>query len=153
MVLQIHRYLICSLILLFLWIQLPAAFAQEAAPELNVPRGKAPMESIFHNVLWGSLAGGVVYSGLLLVDDSKTREERQKAANLTTQFVIGATVGGLIGLGAGVYFSLFGITFEEGIVSFVPPSESDYHGQQRRSYGNSPQTAYNQPVFSLQVQF
>ena len=97
-------------------------FAQEAAGDAGGDAGAAaapvmgrpdpPMKNVFHNVLWGSMAGGLVYMSLTILDDSKTKEERYSFKTLTIQFITGATYGGLAGLGTGVYLSLIGVSFD-----------------------------------------
>jgi len=76
------------------------------------PAGVAPMRNVFYNVLWGSVTGGMVYSGLNILDDTRSKGERYSFSRMTGQFVLGATYGGLAGLAAGVYFSMTDISFD-----------------------------------------
>ena len=160
MKIKIQKSVYAFVALAFFLFQGTVAFSQQAAApaDLIMPPEEtriAPMTGIFYNVVWGSLAGGLVMSGYSMLDDSQTKEERYKLSNILTKFVEGATYGGFIGLGAGVYLSLMGITFEEGGVTldFEPIDESDFHGQQRKLYGNYPKSDYNQQIFSVQLKF
>ena len=96
---------------------------EELSPDLFTQTQQPPMENIFFNVLWGSIAGGTVSMGWSVLDDSKSSEERYKFNNMTAAFIQGATYGGVIGLIAGVYFSLEDITFDEGRtrIAFMTP--------------------------------
>jgi len=71
-----------------------------------------PMKNVFMNVLWGSLCGGFVLMGWSTLDDSVDSDERFSFSRMTEQFLIGATYGGILGMGAGVYFSIRGIRFD-----------------------------------------
>ena len=107
-------------ILSILLVQSVPAFAQDAGLGM---RGDPPMKNIFHNVLWGSVAGGMGMMGVATMDDSKTSAERNSVSNLSTQFITGATYGGLLGLAAGVYFSMAGVSFDSNRsrISFFQP--------------------------------
>lgn len=48
-----------------------------------------------------------------IVDDSLPSEERYKLSQMSNSFFTGATYGGIMGMAAGVYFSIKGITFDE----------------------------------------
>lgn len=97
-------------------------FAQEAAPEA-APEPAAmtsgpqpPMQNVFYNVLWGSVAGGMVLAGWSMLDDGsdgEDKDERYTLSSLTKNFIVGATYGGLVGLFSGIYFSVNGIEFDE----------------------------------------
>ena len=114
----LKQTLIGSLIFCLIALSATPTFAQEAAADggaIAAPamgRPDPPMKNVFHNVLWGSVAGGLVYMSLTILDDSKTTEERYSFKQLTIQFITGATYGGLGGLGAGVYLSLIGVSFD-----------------------------------------
>lgn len=106
-----------------LWAQQPAqpapGGAGAPAPQAGAGGGMAlgaagqpQMKNVFLNVLWGSLTGGLVYTGLNVVDDSRTKGERYSFSRMTTQFITGATYGAFLGLGTGVYLSLAGISFD-----------------------------------------
>ncbi|OGG95461.1 MAG: hypothetical protein A2508_03855 [Candidatus Lambdaproteobacteria bacterium RIFOXYD12_FULL_49_8] len=71
-----------------------------------------PMRNVFLNVLWGSLTGGMLYTGLNILDDTKSKGERYGFTNMTAKFIEGATYGGIGGLFVGVYLSMSGISFD-----------------------------------------
>ena len=95
------------------WAQQPAPAGGSAEPMMD-PNGVPPMRNVFYNVLWGAVAGGVVYEAKNILDDTRTKAERYSFSRMTDQFFFGATMGGLIGLGAGVYFSMSDIRFDAG---------------------------------------
>lgn len=86
---------------------------EQAIPDMVADRPQPPMQNVFFNVLWGSLTGGMLMMGWSTVDDSKEPDERYTVSNMTSQFLSGATYGGLISLAVGVYLSFKGITFDE----------------------------------------
>jgi hypothetical protein len=96
--------------------------ANQDGQQIALAKPQAPMENVFFNVLWGSVVGGMLRMGWSTVDDSETEEQRYTVSNLTTQFLWGATYGGLLGLGAGIYLSMQGITFDENLtkIAFFP---------------------------------
>ena len=77
--------------------------------------GKIRMRNVFLNVLWGSLVGGITYTGISFLDDQVETSTRYSATNIFGKFVAGATYGGVAGLGAGVYLSFSNITFDQGM--------------------------------------
>lgn len=98
-------------------------------PGVNMQKPQPPMENVFFNVLWGSATGGMLMMGWGTIDDSKTTEERYRFQYLTTMFITGATYGGVLGLIAGVYFSVKGIRFDESrlkLAVLTPPSPDLY---------------------------
>lgn len=114
----------------------------QPAPEIVTQRPQPPMQNVFFNVLWGSLAGGVLMMGWAALDDTLPTDERYTVSNMSTQFLAGATYGGILGLAAGIYISFQGITFDENrtkIAFFQPPQ-----GEQLFSAGygrNQPELA------------
>lgn len=118
----LKRALIGSMIFFLTLASTTPLVAQEAGGDAGgepiaapiAVRADPPMKNVFHNVLWGSMAGGLVYMGLSILDDSKTKEERYSFKQLTVQFITGATYGGIGGLGVGVYLSLLGVSFDSG---------------------------------------
>lgn len=91
-------------------------FAQEEVPQEVIKMASGPqpqMQNVFYNVLWGSVAGGMVAVGWAVLDDGKEKDERYGLSNLTRNFIMGATYGGIVGLFSGVYFSINGIEFDE----------------------------------------
>ncbi|MCP4298770.1 MAG: hypothetical protein GY786_24575 [Proteobacteria bacterium] len=153
-------FLIVVLTTILLLISGSGIFAQvpgttDLPPDLVARTRQAPMVAIFNNVLWGSVAGGVAFAGLHMIDDSKTTEERYKISSILDESVVGATWGGIIGLGVGIYMSLLGVTFENNLVlkNLFPTNEFDYHEQQRRLYGNRKNEMAKEQIFSLQFRF
>lgn len=128
---HVKKALISLLLVGFISFQSLSAFGQvadQAPPNVLVQQPQPPMENVFFNVLWGSLTGGMLMMGWATLDDAKPAEERYTSSNMTTQFLSGATYGGLVGLIAGIYFSFQGITFDESrtkIAVFQPPRK-DY---------------------------
>jgi hypothetical protein len=113
---RIKKALACLLVLALIASQEAVIYAQaeeSAVPEIAVQKPQPPMENVFFNVLWGSLTGGMLMMGWSTLDDSKPEDERFGTSNLSMQFLAGATSGGLLGLIAGVYISMKGITFDE----------------------------------------
>jgi len=104
------------------------------------------MKNVFYNVLWGSFTGGMAYMSLTILDDSRDASEKYSFKFLTTQFIYGATVGGLIGLGVGTYLSMSGVTFDENlsrIAHYTPvPGLEDERPNLRRA-GRLPLIQYN----------
>ncbi len=89
--------LICALVLACAGSQ---AFAQ---------RGQAPvMENVFFNVVWGSAFGAILGVAVAVIgaEDKSAPEDARNAA------FSGATAGGLIGLGLGLWVVYQGTTFE-----------------------------------------
>lgn len=105
--------------------------AVQQAPETFAMKPQPPMKNVFLNVLWGSLCGGFVLLGWSTLDDSVPSDERFKFSRMTEQFLVGATYGGILGMGAGVYFSIRGITFDENRsrIAFYPDYSGDPEGQ------------------------
>jgi hypothetical protein len=102
------------------------------------------MQNVFFNVLWGSLAGGMLMMGWATLDDTIPTDERYTVSNMSSQFLTGATYGGLLGLAAGIYISFQGITFDESrtkIAFFQPP---------RGQLLSSAEFGRNQPGFTKQ---
>ena len=120
----LKRSLIGAMIFFFATALYAPLIAQEAAAgdpagdpaagPAMVMRADPPMKNVFHNVLWGSMAGGLVFMGWSILDDSKPKEERYSFTTLTVQFITGATYGGLGGLGVGTYLSILGVSFDSG---------------------------------------
>lgn len=146
---RLKQYLLLILVLLLVMSKNTTLFAQEAAPEPEPVAAlpEPPMKNVFMNVLWGSLAGGMAVAGWSTLDDSKTKEERYSVSNLIGQFVYGATLGGIAGLGAGVYFSLMGVTFEPafpGMASTIGPTPEFHHNDKN---------FYNEPAIAIEETF
>lgn len=152
---------VAVLVALFLvTTQLNSSLAQEAeqiAPELEVMVAKPqpPMQNVFFNVLWGSLTGGMLMMGWATLDDSKSTDERYTVSHLSNQFLAGATYGGILGLAAGVYISMKGITFDQSKsqIVFMEPVKPKSVGYQ---FDQSPQKAadlHEYHLIKLQMKF
>jgi hypothetical protein len=112
----LKKALVCLISVGFIVVHSLSVMAQapeQAQPDVIAGRPQPPMENVFFNVLWGSLTGGMLVMGWATLDDNKSTDERYTVNYLTSQFLSGATYGGLIGLIAGVYISFKGITFDE----------------------------------------
>lgn len=101
-------------------------------PEAFTAKAQPPMKNVFLNVLWGSLCGGFILMGWSTLDDSISSEERFKFSRMSEQFLVGATYGGILGMGAGVYFSIRGITFDDNRsrIALYPDYSGDPAGKQ-----------------------
>lgn len=126
----LKKSIACLLVAIFLFIEVGPVFGQAAvAPPVDFVAAKSqpPMRNVFYNVLWGSLCGGMVIMGWSTLDDSETEEDRYSFSSLTTQFLTGATYGGIAGLVAGVYFSVKGIKFDEDLtrIAIMMPKTYD----------------------------
>lgn len=94
----------------------PGARAGAPTQGFGGPRQKVPMESVFFNVVWGSAMGatiGVAAAVLGSDDPSQPRDVRKNAFS-------GATAGGLIGVGLGMFFVYTGITFDDSASPLFP---------------------------------
>lgn len=115
MSLTLKKLLICAVITVLLVTGTQPAIGQvtgQLPPEAIATQSQPPMKNVFLNVLWGALSGGFLLMGWSTLDDSIDSEERFRFSRMTNQFLVGATYGSILGLGAGVYFSIRGITFD-----------------------------------------
>ena len=124
----LKRSVVLSTIICFFWCNFFVALAQdnnEIFPEAMAQKPQVPMENVFYNVLWGSLTGGMLMMGWAMLDDAKSSDERYTLNHASTQFLSGATYGGLLGLAAGVYISMKNISFDESRlkITFLQPSQ------------------------------
>jgi len=98
------------------WVVLAALVLQfsAAAPALAQNR-KPVMENVFFNVIWGSALGGVLglASAIISADDASAPDNARSAG------FSGATVGGLVGLGVGLWVVYQGATFEGSSVNIA----------------------------------
>ena len=84
----------------------PSAWAQERKPV---------MENVFFNVIWGSALGGILgLASAIISADDKSAPDNARSAGFS-----GATVGGLIGLGVGLWVVYQGTTFEGSSVNIA----------------------------------
>lgn len=74
---------------------------------------KPIMENVFYNVLWGSLFGAIVATGV-----SAAETKGVLPSDFSEKLYTGATYGGLLGLIAGVWLSSEGIYYKEKDVLF-----------------------------------
>ena len=99
-VVQLLSALWKSLLLLLAVSLATPAFAQDVK--------KPVMENVFFNVVWGSAFGATIGLAISVIGS----EDKSKPTDARNSSFSGATVGGLIGLGIGLYLVYQGITFE-----------------------------------------
>ena len=131
-----------------------AQIAEELPIEMVPDEENPPMKNVFYNVLWGSIGGGVVYWGWMLLDDSTPAEERYGFNYMKENVAYGATYGGIIGLALGVYLSMKGISFDANrtriaIYPLVPPPAQ----RNFRSAESSKRPIGEQTLVGFQVDF
>jgi hypothetical protein len=81
------------------------AFAQDQAPP---PRQAPVMQNVFYNVVWGSAVGTLL--GLASAIESSS--DKTQPVGARSNAFEGATIGGLLGLAAGIYLVFSGISFD-----------------------------------------
>ncbi|MBU3917866.1 hypothetical protein KKA14_20255 [bacterium] len=122
---------VCVIILILIFGTVNPLFGQDGAntPPVLIAKTQPPMENVFFNVLWGSVAGGTLMMGWTTVDDSVPSDERYGVSYLGNQFLGGATYGAVIGLIVGVYLSMKGIAFDESRsrIALLPLAVPDAH--------------------------
>jgi hypothetical protein len=69
---------------------------------------KPVMENVFYNVVWGSATGAVLGAAAAVI----AAKDKNNPPGLRQGAFQGATAGGIIGLGVGVWLVFAGITFE-----------------------------------------
>ncbi|MCH8077642.1 MAG: hypothetical protein IIC64_17685 [SAR324 cluster bacterium] len=91
------------------WLLLVLLAAQLSAGPAALAQGRKPvMENVFFNVIWGSAIGGVLgLASTIISADDKSAPDNARSAVFS-----GATVGGLVGLGVGLWVIYQGTTFE-----------------------------------------
>lgn len=124
---------IAKVLLLALALQLFAAWPAAAQQEK-----KPVMENVFFNVIWGSAGGGVLGLAFAVIGSS---DYSQPDDARSTGFT-GATIGGLVGLGVGLYLIFQGITFEQQGVTVLG-------GTAQVEPSSWPALAMEQPPFGL----
>lgn len=87
------------------WIAL-AVLVTVATPAFA--QQKAVMENVFYNVVWGSATGALLGSAAGVI----AAKDKTNPPGLRQGAFQGATAGGLIGLGVGVWLVFAGINFE-----------------------------------------
>ncbi len=123
--------------------------------ELFLPKQQPPMENVFFNVLWGSVTGGLLSMGWATLDDKTPDSERFGPSHLSTQFLYGATLGGLLGLATGVYLSIKGITFDESRsrISLFPSTIEDPHHSQHATFSEPSSINEDIHLVNLKITF
>jgi hypothetical protein len=151
------RWLVCFLLLLIAFGKMNPVFCQTAlqpGPEIRAVKPQPPMKNIFFNVLWGSVSGGMLLMGWSTLDDSISREDRYKFSRLTGQFLVGATYGGILGLAAGVYLSMKGITFDENLSRIAYSTDHEPLAPSRYSeYAGVPSAGSGITLINYQFRF
>ncbi len=101
------------------------------------------MENVFFNVVWGSLFGIVLGTASAIIEaDKKTSPD-----GLRDKVFGGATVGGIVGLGVGLWLFSSGVTFEaEGTLLFTAGNPAA-----RNPDGAAPAVAAYRPPFVLET--
>ncbi len=158
MLLRRKVYFACIVIAVLIFGYVNPLFGQDEAnvpPELFIARAQPPMENVFFNVLWGSVAGGTVMMGWTTVDDSIPTDERYGVSYLGNQFLAGATYGAVVGLIVGVYLSMKGIAFDENRsrITVLPPAIPDGHPQFRLTKTRPAVNNDNLYLMNLQIKF
>ncbi len=87
----------------------PSAWAQQTSAPLKPARLRSPpvMKNVFFNVAWGSATGALLGAAAVVV----AADNPSSPENTRSEAVTGATYGGLVGLGVGLYLVFSGITF------------------------------------------
>ena len=120
----------------------PIASAQGAPP--GAPGGKPIMENVFFNVVWGSVFGILMGSSAAAIES----EVKTQPKDLSTRVALGATWGGILGLGVGIWLASNGITFDPGATLF------DFSGPRQRppiSSNDPPLRFETNPLNPLQI--
>lgn len=126
--------------LVALLLAAPLRAQEEPPPPGTGPGGRQPvMRNVFFNVVWGSAFGATLgASASVIGSDNPSRPPELRGATFN-----GATIGGLIGLGVGLYLVYTGITFD--------PAASIIAGNGAPRPGMTARAAPESPPFSLQV--
>lgn len=148
----------CLAALALIVSQEAALFAQaedNAAPEIIIDKPQPPMENVFFNVLWGSLTGGMLMMGWSTLDDSTEEEERYGTGNLSLQFLTGATYGSLLGLVAGVYLSMKGVSFDESRtkIAIMPLPQEETFSLSRQQWKKTENNKQPLNLINFQMKF
>ncbi len=105
------KILICSLLLAL--AAAPLATAQNAGVLGGGP--KPVMENIFFNVVWGSLFGMVLGAATAVIESDR----KTSPTDIRSRTFGGATFGGLVGLGVGLWLVTSGVTFADSSTLFT----------------------------------
>jgi len=101
------RWMLAPLTLLMLELMIGPALAQD--DQTPPPKPRQPvMQNVFYNVVWGSAFGALLgFASAIESSSDKTQPLNARGAAFE-----GATIGGLIGLGVGIWLVYGGITFD-----------------------------------------
>lgn len=80
-----------------------------AGPAAAQQAKKPVMENVFFNVIWGSAGGALLGLSFAVIGSS----DHSQPDNARSTAFTGATVGGMVGLGLGLYLIFQGITFDQ----------------------------------------
>lgn len=129
-----------AVILLAMLLLQSAAFAQQAAQQQGLEGEKPVMENVFYNVGWGSGVGALLGLAASVIEADKKTEP----PNMRENIFQGMTIGGLAGLGLGLYLVYKGITFRP--EASVLAAQADGNGRPGETYA---QSAAYLPPFQL----
>ena len=91
-----------ALLLLAQLVLAPVGLAQQ------VPAGSKPvMENVFFNVVWGSVMGGLLATGVAIIGS----EVKSSPEDVSDKVFEGLTWGGVLGLGLGLWLVTTGVSF------------------------------------------
>ena len=152
------KVLTYCMLLVFVLVGVTPTFGQEVVqqnPDAFTVKAQPPMKNVFLNVLWGSLSGGFVLMGWSTLDDSVDSSDRFKFSRMSNQFLVGATYGGILGMAAGVYFSVRGISFDENRsrIAFYPDYTNNPEGQRFFATSQSSQSKDSINLLNLHFKF
>jgi hypothetical protein len=100
-----NRWIAAPLVFILLGMMAGPVFAQDQAPP---PARQPVMQNVFYNVVWGSAFGAL----LGFASSIESSADKTQPLNARGSAFEGATIGGLIGLGIGVWLVYGGITFD-----------------------------------------
>ena len=93
---------------------------------VHAQQRKPVMENVFYNVVWGSATGALIGAALAVMGAS----DKTNPGDLRIAAFQGATAGGLIGYGVGVWLVFSGITFDpQGSTLTGTPDDASYVAQ------------------------
>jgi len=89
------------------WALVPLLIVTIATPAFAQQK-KPVMENVFYNVVWGSAFGAILGAAISIAGS----ENKSSPSNFRESLFQGATLGGVIGYGVGVWMAFSGINFE-----------------------------------------
>jgi len=106
-------------VVLLTGLMAPAAVqAQQMQPDeaAGLPAQQKPvMENVFFNVVWGSATGALTGAAISVVGS----KDKTAPTNFRQSAFQGATLGGLIGVGVGLWLVYSGISFDDSATLFT----------------------------------